>query len=105
MGVYEQAEIRRIVRGENVEETITEQELEEAMVRKGWQLTAERAASIFADIKRHREPEWQEGDLVRDADGFVWARTGDGWGKPKGGGSGHWGHGFPTRPLKKLVEE
>jgi len=97
--------LRDIIRGRNRSvEVITEKELGEAFRRLGYQSEVH-ARNIFADIKKHREPEWHEGDVVRDADGFVWERHGDGWGKPKGGGSGFWGHGFPSRPLTRLVEE
>ena len=93
-------------------ETITRDELEAVLTR--CLRTATRitfagepgsiAADLFAEARRQREPEWQHGDVVKDAKGDVWWWNGygnGGWDAP--GVSGQVGADVPARPLRKLV--
>lgn len=90
------------------EDTFTEAEIEEAVRRLRYGVLNSR--EIIADIKAHREPEWREGDVVKDANGVVWLRAYNsardrvgGWERP--GTNGFFNHNAPMRPLKRMVEE
>lgn len=89
------------------EDTFTEAEIEEALSRLVFH--ALHASDITDVIKAHREPEWREGDVVKDIHGVVWRRchnaAGDrsGWERP--GTNGFFNHTAPRRPLKRMVEE
>lgn len=85
------------------EQTFTLQELADALDRLGWRYTS--ATKLMDNIIAHREPEWEEGAVVMDADQLWWKRitspaTGDrawqGFGSP-----GVYGYHFPKRPLKR----
>lgn len=56
------------------------------------------AVDIIRDVMNRREPEWEIGDLVRDAREVVWRRyTRNQW--QKMGHSGVFSHDRPARPL------
>lgn len=83
-------------------ETITRGELSDALVRMGYvSLHADR---LFADMKQNKAPEWEPGDLVRDAGGEVFQRGSDrNWVWMGHGGT--WSDSKPLRPLKRLAVE
>jgi hypothetical protein len=84
------------MRAEDVDEVVTGTELLEAMARAG-----EREADfekLMDDIRAHREPVWQIGDVVRCAHGRLWMRyTSCQW--QKMGSPGVFSHLRPARPL------
>jgi hypothetical protein len=79
---------------------ITLDELRAALIRKGYRVL--NAQEIYEDAVAHREPEWAEGDVVEDADGHFWERTGRTDLPWTGFGSAMaYAHGRPERPLVK----
>lgn len=106
-GRVSRATIRAIVKGTHVsEDKITEKELAEAFKRMHYSSEVH-AARLFDDIKKHREPEWTEGDLVRDALGRKWIYHNLGWDlvwhAPGSATSTLWPK--PARPLTRYLPE
>jgi hypothetical protein len=62
------------------------------------------AGAIWDDILAHREPEYEPGEIYRDAIGNRWQRTHDGKSLAPGSSADH-EHGYPARPLRRLVPE
>jgi hypothetical protein len=58
---------------------------------------------IFAQVKAHREPEWQEGDVVQAQNGVVYRRHNGTW--LRFGFAGQVRHDIPLRPLKHLGKD
>lgn len=58
-------------------------------------------SEILTDIKKHREPAWFTGDVVKDSDGIVWKyQFGSSW--VKFGCTSVFRHDVPKRPLTKI---
>jgi len=82
--------------------TVTLQEVTEAFKRLGYSSTAH-APNIIQDILDHREPEWQKGDVVKDATGTLWVKDScDFWLRP--GMNARWKDVQLKRPLTPLKE-
>ena len=87
-------------------EAITEAELDWVLRFHSSGLTAQ---GLIREIKDHyREPEYEPGEVYRDADGATWEYRPDSdgicpWLKP--GGEGRWSTPTPRRPLRRLVPE
>lgn len=86
-------------------------ELKEAAARmlkstEYWASTGDSMArGLVLDVIEHREPEWQAGDIVKDAAHTWYMRVhrfqmGNGW--ERFGSSNFVRHGEPTRPLKLM---
>lgn len=92
-------------------DTITVRELVEAFQRRYRFFTkeqaAERAHTVMADIVAHREPEYEVGEVYRDAYREIWQYLPGVSGKPwRIFGSGErFRYETPKRPLRKLVPE
>lgn len=84
-------------------ETFTEAELAAALKRLGYQYSRHSAGMITTDIRSHREPQWQNGDVVKDATGDIYKRVRSGWWRA--GSSSTYSENTPVRPLKRMVEE
>jgi|HubBroStandDraft_3_1064219.scaffolds.fasta_scaffold216181_1 hypothetical protein len=91
------------------DEKITVEEMCDAMHRFNWADPSAKALRIFNDIKSHREPQWQMGDVVKDADGKLFERLDSTrnsspyvWRSMTGGIHTE---AKPKRPLKRMVEE
>ena len=83
--------------------TVTVAELDDYWHRQGWDSHEEITAQMVADIKSHREPEYEEGAVYRDAYGEIWQYANTGWrifGTPAVAKFE-----TPKRPLRKLVPE
>lgn len=92
--------IKRVSEPVSGSETVTRDELNEAIKRLGY--TAEvHADKLVRDVLAHREPEWKEGDVVRDAGGTYYCRSITGlwnrFGRPLG-----FEPGVPVRPLTRI---
>ena len=88
---------------ENDQERITIAELAGALLGMGHggQVSSMR---VFEYVKKHREPKWQQGDVVLDADGNVFRRRNDGcWNRT--GSNSVYQHTEPQRPLQRMVPE
>lgn len=87
-----------------MEPTFTQEELAAAIERLGWHDPGRRASLLVKNILAHREPEWREGDVVRDALGrkYVWHNMGWDlfWAIP-----GTTVPLAPARPLTRLKEQ
>jgi hypothetical protein len=80
-------------------ETITRDELDASLARLSYGVL--HSAQIFKDIIEHREPEWQQGDVVQDANGVFYRRTRDAmWNRF--GTATSISHLAPVRPLEKV---
>lgn len=92
------------------DETITREELAAYYRRREfsaeWHKPEEVAQIVFEDIKAHREPEYERGQIYEDTTGRRFFRLlgdGTGWSSvPEG--TPYTGD-YPLRPLRKLVPE
>ena len=85
-------------------DTVTVAELDDYWCRKGFRDSHEKiTVNMVADIKAHREPEYEEGAVYRDAYGEIWQYGNSTWrifGSPAVAKFE-----TPKRPLRKLVPE
>lgn len=84
------------------EDTFTVAELAAALKRLGYAYSR-LPGMITADILANREPQWQNGDVVKDATGDIYKRVRSGWWRA--GSSSAYSENTPVRPLKRMVEE
>jgi hypothetical protein len=86
-------------------ETITQDELAEALRRRSYLPDPDRyAREILADVVAHREPGYEPGRFYLDDIGQVFYRclgNGNGWSLMPNGSP--YPHDYPVRPLRKLV--
>lgn len=59
-------------------------------------------AALIADMRRHREPSYQNGDVVVDATNEVYTRTHDGW--YQAGNTVFFHDNVPERPLRYIYQ-
>lgn len=59
-------------------------------------------AALLADMRSHREPEWDLGDVVISANDRIFTRTHGGW--YIAGNETFYGHEVPKRPLRALYK-
>lgn len=91
------------------DETFTEAELRESMARIRFVASKLLSKQIVADIIAHREPEYEVGEIYQDSLGRRFVRRTDAiWSwtlvLPEVGDlAGNHLHGYPVRPLRKLV--
>lgn len=83
-------------------DVFTEAELAAALTRMSY--NGPHAPDIVASIKRHREPAWQQGDVIMDAASNVWRRRQDGGWNRTGSGTNYTDE-APLRPIKRMVVE
>ena len=83
--------------------TVTVAELDDYWHRHGWDSHEKITANMVADIKAHREPEYEEGAVYRDAYGEIWQYGNKTW--RAFGTLAVAKFGLPKRPLRKLVPE
>jgi post-segregation antitoxin (ccd killing protein) len=83
-------------------ETFTCLEISQALQRLHNAFSGITATAIANDIKAHREPKWETGDVVVDAEGVKFLRTSSGrW--TKFGTTALFLHGTPVRPLRRMI--
>jgi len=78
---------------------ITLDELDAALNRMNYNVGLH-ADRIYRNIVDHREPVWKDGDVVKDAGGHFFRRSGNAW--TSFGTSRAYEDNYPIRPLKKI---
>lgn len=85
------------------DQLITRNELDAALVRMRY-TGGLHADNIVRNILEHREPKWEFGDVVRDANGCIFKRAAADGGWWTTGNSQVLSDSTPKRPLTRLVE-
>ena len=88
----------------NDKDKITQQELATALIRMGLGHQVN-STEIFESVLAHREPEWEGGEVVRDANNVWWRRSRAAASWYRFGYSEDFAHSKPVRPLTVLGKE
>lgn len=89
------------------EETVTLNELHRALELYGHSkhVARQNAEAYVRIILEHREPEWEGGDVVKDASGIFWRRSRSDAAWYRFGFSDPRAHDRPMRPLELIGKE